>query len=813
MADRYDPTEIEPKWQERWERDALYHADDDDPRPKWYALTMFPYTSGNLHIGHWFAIAPSDVQARFMRMRGHNVMFPIGFDAFGLPAENAALKQGIHPAKWTWDNVATMRGQLKSMGASFDWQREIVTCDPAYYRWTQWWFLKLFETGLAYRAEAPANWCPGCQTVLANEQVKDGACERCGSVVSRRSLEQWFFRITKYAEELLDFGKLQWPEQVMTMQRNWIGRSEGAELSFALEQPAGETQEIRVFTTRPDTVYGVTFMVVAPEHPLVAALTTPDHRAEVDAYVAAAARATEIDRLSTEGEKTGVFTGAYCVNRLSGNRVPIYIADYVLYSYGTGAVMGVPAHDQRDFEFARKYGIPIVQVITPVKGETQALDAAYVEPGSMIDSGPFDGQTNAEGWQGIADKAEREGIGRRTITYRLRDWLISRQRYWGAPIPIVYCEKDGIVPLREDQLPVLLPDDAEFLPTGQSPLALHQGFLHTTCPKCDGPARRETDTMDTFMCSNWYYLRYVSPHFDGGPIDPALAPKWLPVDQYTGGAEHAVMHLLYARFFTKAARDIGVVAIDEPFTRLFNQGQIMGPDGQRMSKSRGNVVAPDQQVSRYGADAFRCYLMFLGPWDQGGPYDDSGFAGLSRWLHRAWTIATEETPTTRDGESARAVRSLAHRTIQRVTEDIEKFRFNTMLAALMEYTNGLARLRDAGPVDGAAWTEAIESLILMLAPAAPHIAEELWERSGHSYSVHTQAWPRWDTRYTTVEAVTIVVQVNGKLRDRIQAPTGLSEAQAMAQAMASGKVRPFLDGKAVGRTIYVPDKLLNIVIG
>ena len=813
MADRYDPTEIEPKWQDRWERDALYHAADDDPRPKWYALTMFPYTSGNLHIGHWFAIAPSDVQARFMRMRGRNVMFPIGFDAFGLPAENAAIKQGIHPAKWTWDNVATMHDQLKSMGSSFDWQREIVTCDPAYYRWTQWWFLKLFEKGLAYRAEAPANWCPGCQTVLANEQVEDGACERCGSVVSRRSLEQWFFRITNYAEELLDFDKLQWPEQIMTMQRHWIGRSEGVELSFALEQPAGDAQEMRVFTTRPDTIYGVTFMVMAPEHPLVAALTTPDRRAEVDAYVAAAARTTEIDRLSSEGEKTGVFTGAYCVNRLNGNRVPIYVADYVLYSYGTGAVMGVPAHDQRDFEFAHKYGIPVVQVITPVKGEKQALDAAYIEPGSMIDSGPFDGQTNAEGWQGIADKAEREGVGKRTITYRLRDWLISRQRYWGAPIPIVYCEKDGIVPLPEDQLPVLLPDDAEFLPTGQSPLALHQGFLNTTCPKCDGPARRETDTMDTFMCSNWYYLRYVSPHFDGGPIDPALAPKWLPVDQYTGGAEHAVMHLLYARFFTKAARDIGVVAIDEPFTRLFNQGQIMGPDGQRMSKSRGNVVAPDQQVNRYGADAFRCYLMFLGPWDQGGPYDDSGFAGLSRWLHRAWTIATEATPATNDAESARALRGLTHRTIQRVTEDIEKFRFNTMLAALMEYTNGLARLRDAGPVDGAAWTEAIEALILMLAPAAPHIAEELWERTGHGYSVHTQPWPRWDARYTAVEAVTIVVQVNGKLRDRIQAPTGLSEAQAMAQAMASAKVRPFLDGKPVRRAIYVPDKLLNIVIG
>ena len=813
MADRYDPTEIEPKWQERWERDALYHAADDDPRPKWYALTMFPYTSGNLHVGHWFNYTGADLHARLMRMRGYNVMFPIGFDAFGLPAENAAIKQGIHPAKWTWDNVAYMRGQLKSMGASFDWQREVVTCDPAYYRWTQWWFLKLFEKGLAYRAEAPANWCPSCQTVLANEQVKDGACERCGTVVSRRSMEQWFFRITKYADELLDFGKLQWPEQIMTMQRHWIGRSEGVELSFALERPAGDTTEIRVFTTRPDTVYGVTFMVIAPEHPVVEALTTPDRHAEVHAYVAAAARATEIDRLSSEGEKTGVFTGAYCVNRLNGNRVPIYIADYVLYSYGTGAVMGVPAHDQRDFEFAGKYGLPIIQVITPIKGEKQALDAAYVEPGSMIDSGPFDGQTNAEGWQGIADKAEREGIGKRTITYRLRDWLISRQRYWGAPIPIVYCERDGIVPLPEDQLPVLLPDDAEFLPTGQSPLALHQGFLNNTCPKCDGPARRETDTMDTFMCSNWYYMRYVSPQFEGGPIDPALAPQWLPVDQYTGGAEHAVMHLLYARFFTKAARDIGVVAIDEPFTRLFNQGQIMGPDGQRMSKSRGNVVAPDQQVSRYGADAFRCYLMFLGPWDQGGPYDDSGFAGLSRWLHRAWTIATEEPPATNDAESARAVRGLTHRTIQRVTDDIEKFRFNTMLAALMEYTNGLARIRDAGPVDGAAWTEAVEALILMAAPSAPHIAEELWERTGHSYSVHTQPWPQWEARYTAVEAVTIVVQVNGKLRDRLEAPTGLSEAEAMELALASEKARPFIEGKTVRRTIYVPDKLLNIVIG
>ncbi len=814
MTDRYNPAEIEKKWQERWEADGLYRTDLSDTRSKFYYLTMLPYTSGDLHVGHWYNNTGPDIQARYRRMRGHNVFFPIGFDAFGLPAENAAIKQGIHPHKWTYDNIGRMRRQLRSMGAMFDWSSEVITADPEFYRWNQWFFLKLYERGLAYRALAPANWCPSCQTVLANEQVlPDGTCERCGTAVTHRDLEQWFFRITSYADELLDHSKVQWPDPIVTMQRNWIGRSEGVEIAFGLDVPGVDQKELRVFTTRPDTIFGVTFMVLAPEHPLVPLVTTADRRAEVEVYVEGARRQTEIERMSMEREKTGVFTGAYCKNLLSGRDVPIWIADYALLWYGTGAVMGVPAHDQRDFEFAQRYGLPIPVVIAPPDWDGSPLEQAHVEPGTMVNSGQFDGLPSDQGKAAIADYVESKGWGRRTITYRIRDWLISRQRYWGTPIPMVHCPKCGIVPVPEHELPVLLPEDAEFKPTGESPLARHEGFVNTSCPACGSPARRETDTMDTFMDSNWYFIRYLSPHYDGGPFDPDIGRAWLPVDQYTGGAEHAVMHLLYARFFWKAIRDLALVKGDEPFLRLFNQGQILGPDGQRMSKSRGNVIAPDEWVARYGADTFRCYLMFIGPWDEGGPFGLEGIAGIWRWLNRLWGLVLSE-PTFGEGEAAaaRALRRLTHQTIRRVTEDLEGFRFNTAIAALMEMTNGLIRARDGGPLDRSAWNEAVDALLRMLAPLAPHIAEELWARTGRTYSVHRQAWPEWEADLARAEEITLVVQVNGKLRDRIQVSAEIDEGRARELALASPHVQKHIDQKQVRRVIYVPGKLVNIVV-
>ncbi|OGO59839.1 MAG: leucine--tRNA ligase, partial [Chloroflexi bacterium RBG_19FT_COMBO_48_23] len=639
-ASKYNPQEIERKWQEKWAADRLYEVKDGDSRPKFYALTMFPYTSGDLHIGHWYAMAPSDVQARFKRMQGYNVLHPMGFDAFGLPAENAAIKHGIHPYTWTMDNVENMRRQLRSIGAIYDWSREVVTCLPEYYKWTQWFFLKLYEAGLAYRAKAPVNWCPTCQTVLANEQVVgEGSCERCGTAVLKKLLEQWFFRITKYADELLDFSKIDWPERIEIMQNNWIGKSTGAEISFGLEHKDVDTKEIRVFTTRPDTIFGVTFFVLAPEHPLVPLLTTPERRAEVEAYVLQTQRQTEIERTSAEREKTGVFLGSYVINKLNGQPVPIWITDYVLLSYGTGAVMGVPAHDQRDFEFAKKYDLPIRVVIAPPDWSEEELECAYTEDGTMANSGQFDGLPSEQGFEAICDYMEKEGLGKRAVTYRLRDWLISRQRYWGAPIPMVYCDKCGIVPVPEKDLPVLLPPDAEFKPTGESPLKYCESFVNTTCPKCSSPAKRETDTMDTFMCSSWYFLRYTSPGADDYPFDKKKLKHWMPVDMYTGGAEHAVMHLLYSRFFIKAIRDCGIVDFDEPFIRLFNQGTIIY-QGDKMSKSRGNVVTPDVYVSEIGADAVRAYLMFIGPWDLGGEWSDQGIVGMSRWVNRVWNLVT-----------------------------------------------------------------------------------------------------------------------------------------------------------------------------
>ena len=809
ISSGYNPQEIEQKWQKRWAEDHLYEVNDGDPRPKWYALTMFPYTSGDLHVGHWYAMAPSDVHARFMRMKGYNVLHPIGFDAFGLPAENAAIKRGIHPHKWTMDNVERMRGQLKRMGSIYDWRREVITCLPEYYKWTQWFFLKFYAAGLAYRAKAPVNWCPRCQTVLANEQVVgEGICERCDTTVTRRDLEQWFFRITKYADELLDFSKIQWPERIKMMQTNWIGKSNGVEISFGLDND----DALNVFTTRADTVYGVTFVVLAPENPLVQKLTTPDRKKDVERYIEQTRRSSEIERTSTEREKAGVFIGSYATNKLNGERVPIWIADYVLTSYGTGAVMAVPAHDQRDFEFARKFKLPIKTVIAPPDWDGGELAQAYTEIGTMVNSAQFDGMPSDQGLDAIADYIEQKGFGKRKITYRLRDWLISRQRYWGAPIPMVYCKKCGIVPVKESALPVLLPEDAEFKPTGESPLKYCKSFVETTCPKCKAPAERETDTMDTFMCSSWYFMRYTSPGFAKGPADAAKMRYWLPVDQYTGGAEHAVMHLLYARFFVKAVRDLGVVEFDEPFTRLFNQGIVIS-SGQKMSKSRGNVIAPDDYVSTLGADTVRTYLMFIGPWDQGGDWDDHGIKGMHRWFNRIWPIVIDKyEPKAEEADKIKELRHVTHKTIKRVHDDCERFHFNTMLAALMEFTNYLGKVREEKSVSREAFSEATKTLILLLAPTAPHLTEELWERTGNPYSIHNQPFPQWDEKLTAEEEFTLIIQVNGKLRDKINVSVNINENEAQELVLNRDKVKEHLKGAKPAKVIYVPGKLINIVI-
>jgi leucyl-tRNA synthetase len=814
MTANYNPQEIEKKWQQRWADDRLYEVSEDSPRPKWYALTMFPYTSGDLHIGHWYAMAPSDVGARFKRMQGYNVLHPMGFDAFGLPAENAAIKRGIHPFVWTMQNVENMRRQLKSMGAIYDWSREVITCLPDYYKWTQWFFLKLYEHGLAYRGQAQVNWCPQCQTVLANEQVLDGFCERCGAAVIKRDLEQWFFRITRYADELMEFDGIDWPERIKIMQRNWVGKSTGTEISFALGHPAATEKEIRVFTTRPDTTFGVTFMVLAPEHPLVEKLTSPDKKAEVEEYIARTRRQTEIERLSTEREKDGVFIGAYVTNRLNGEKVPIWIADYVLLGYGTGAVMGVPAHDERDFAFAKKYNLPIRVVVAPPDWDGQDLEEAYVEAGKIVNSGQFDGQPSQKGIEAITDFMEQKGWGQRAVSYRLRDWLISRQRYWGAPIPMIYCPKCGVVPVPEKDLPVLLPEDAEFKPTGESPLKYNEKFVNTKCPMCGSPAKRETDTMDTFMCSSWYFLRYASPHYEKAAFDAEKVKYWLPVDLYTGGAEHAVMHLFYARFFTKALRDMGIIDFGEPFIRLFNQGIIIA-EKHKMSKSRGNVITPDAYVSELGADAVRAYLMFVAPWEQGGEWNDSGISGISRWLNRLWNLVLggyNQNAKADTAEKERALSRLTHQTIRKVTQDLEKLRLNTMIAALMEYTNYMAKARDEGIISNAAWKEAMETLLLLLAPTAPHLTEELWQQTGHKYSIHNQSWPKWDEKLAKDEELTLVVQVNGKLRERIAVPASITEDEAKKLALEQPKVKAHTEGKKIIKVIYVVGRLVNIVV-
>jgi leucyl-tRNA synthetase len=772
---------------------------------------MFPYPSGDLHIGHWYAMAPSDTRARYKQMCGYNVLFPMGFDAFGLPAENAAIKNNIHPYKWTMANIERMRGQLQSMGAMFDWDREIITCDPGYYQWNQWLFLQFFKNGLAYKKHSPVDWCPQCNTTLAREQVvgEHKTCERCDTPVTKRELNQWYLKITDYADELLDFTGLDWPARVKTMQANWIGRSQGVEFSLKIQ---GLEESFSVFTTRIDTIFGVSFVVLAPEHPLVAKITLPEHKGQVEEYIAQATRQTEIERLSTVKERDGIFTGAYAVHPLTGAEIPIWIADYVLMNYGTGSIMAVPGHDQRDFEFAHKYALPIPQVI---QGEEEYTgQEAYSGPGRLINSGEFNDLDNQEAMAILTARLEEMGIGKAKINYRLRDWLVSRQRYWGTPIPIINCEKCGHVPVPHEELPVLLPEDAEFRPSGESPLLFHKEFLHCQCPDCGGQALRETDTMDTFFDSSWYQYRYVSPKETTAAYNPRDVEYWLPVDQYTGGIEHATMHLLYVRFFTKALRDMGLVKFGEPMRSLFNQGIILGEDSEKMSKSRGNVVAPDSLVSQHGADVVRTYLMFMAPWELGGPWNSEGIGGISRFLNRVWRLVSGEYAPIQTPEeiSERDLCRQLNLTIKRVTAEMEQFKFNTMLSGIMEFTNLLMRCQGSAASKTELWQQCLDSLVLLLAPVAPHMTEELWQLRGKDDSVHSQRWPNYDEAALVQDEVVIPVQLNGKLRDTITIPTNASENQAMALARESVKIQSALEGKALIKVIYIQNRMLNLVI-
>lgn len=826
QSERYNPHEIEPKWQAKWQEDKLYEVDlEDDSKPKYYFVTMYPYPSGDLHTGHWYAEAPADAAARYLRMKGFNVLFPIGFDAFGLPAENAAIKAArrgevVHPATLTYQQIDRMVKQFSQMGAMFDWSKMVVTCDPEYYRWNQWFFIQMFKKGLAYRKESFVNWDPVDQTVLANEQVIDGRGDRSGALVERRLMSQWHFKITDYAEELLDFSGMDWPERVRLMQQNWIGRSEGAELSFKTE--TGE--DVPVFTTRPDTLWGASFMVLAPEHPLVEKLTTPECKAAVEAYVSQASRMTEIERQAEGKEKTGEFIGAYAINPVNQKRIPIWIADYVMMGYGTGAIMAVPFGDQRDFEFARTFALEVIPIIRPEAGECEpaAMTEAYTGPGVLMNSGAING-TIHNGEKGQKSPAiaaaiaylQEQGIGRAKVTYRLRDWLISRQRYWGTPIPIIYCDSCGIVPEKEENLPVILPTDVEFMPTGASPLKSHEGFSKTLCPVCGGEATRETDTMDTFMDSSWYWFRYLSPHKEDAAIDKDLAKRWTPVDAYTGGIEHAILHLMYARFFTKVMRDMGLIDHGEPFKRLRNQGIILGADNEKMSKSRGNVVNPDDLVADYGADTVRTYLMFIGPWDQGGPWNSKGIEGPSRFLGRTWTLIREAARNEEivDAPTLKEVKRAVHTAIKEVTDDFENFQFNTAIAELMTLVNSLSKLKSVELVKMPEWQEAIESLIKMLAPIAPHLSEELWQCTGQRRgSVHVESWPGYDESALLKDSISMAVQVNGKVRAQIEVAADASKESILLTAKTEANVAKYLENAEIMREILVPGKLVNLVL-
>ncbi len=874
--ERYNPHAIEPKWQRYWNEIGLMKATEEGE--KYYVLEMFPYPSGDLHMGHLKNYTMGDALARYKKMQGYTVLHPMGWDAFGLPAENAALKFGLHPREWTYKNIERAKESLNLMGILYDWDREVTTCEPDYYKWNQWFFIKMFEKGLAYRAKAEVNWCPKCQTVLANEQVIDGRCWRHeDTLVEKKELEQWYFKITAYAERLLkDLDKLErWPEKVKAMQRAWIGRSEGAEIEFALEGHPGKT--IRVFTTRPDTLFGATFMVLAPEHPLVQEITTPDRRAEVNAYVKAAKQKTEIERQAEDREKTGVFTGAFAKNPATGEKIPVFVADYVLMGYGTGAIMAVPAHDQRDFEFAKKYDLAIKPVIAPEEGALpEPLETAFEEPGVLIDSGPFTGLKSEEAKAKIAAWLEEKGLGKATVTYRLRDWLISRQRYWGTPIPMIHCERCGIVPVPEKDLPVKLPeikDVDEIRPKGKSPLEAHPEFINTTCPKCGGPARRDPDTMDTFVDSSWYYLRYADPKNDRQPFARDKADFWMPVDQYIGGIEHAILHLLYSRFFTKVFYDWGMVKVDEPFEGLFTQGMVLGwtdfgpvqREGERvilpeptrirleldkneltldelmkmgaelreaedgtlhlwkpavMSKSLGNGVMVGPFVREQGADIARITILFAAPPEKEMVWTEEGVSGAWRFLNRVWRRFEEDrealagVETTFDKATLegaeKALYQKLHQTIKKVTDDMEGFRFNTAIAALMELMNALYDYRKAAPVIPV-YKAAMRDYVKLLAPFAPHLAEELWQRFGTG-SVFLAGWPELDEAALKAEVVTVVVQVNGKVRARIEVPAEADAEAVKEQALQHPNVKKHLAGKTIVKEIYVPGKILNLVV-
>lgn len=818
----YPFKEIEPKWREFWESNGHHTVDLNDSEKKLYSLVMFSYPSGaKLHIGHWYAYAPPDTWTRKKKMEGFRVFEPMGYDSFGLPAENYAIKTGIHPALSTSANIEYIREQLKQIGAMYDWSKELATSDPRYYKWTQWLFLKFFEHGMAVRKEAPVNWCPSCKTVLANEQVINGRCERCDTEITHRNLKQWFFRITRYADRLLaGLDKIDWPAKTITMQRNWIGRSEGSEVVFT-EEKTGE--RIPVFTTRADTLFGVTYVVLAPEHPLVEKITTPERQKEVNDYIEHSRRLSEIERLSTVKEKTGAFTGSFAVNPINGERIPTWIADYVLYSYGTGAVMAVPGHDQRDWEFASKFGLEIRKVIEPADGSTIDLaKCAYEDYGCMVNSGEFSDLDSKTGMAKVTESLRSRAQGDFRVNYKLRDWLISRQRYWGVPIPIIVCPKCGDVAVPESDLPVLLPDIMDFKPTdeGKSPLAKSEEFVNTTCPKCGGPGKRETETMDTFVDSSWYFLRYLNPNYEQGPWDPKLARKWLPVDMYIGGAEHAVMHLMYARFFCMFLYDIGLVHFDEPFLKLRHQGTITNR-GAKMSKSLGNVTNPEYLLERYGSDATRMYLMFMGSYELGGDWDDSGINGIYRFLGRVFRLVVrhsdeirEQFPLTSSGiaEKDAALNHRLNLTIKRVSNDTDNLEFNTAISACMELVNDLYKISDSEVRRSLLFYYAIQQLILIMAPYAPHLSEELFSMIGGSGSVFSQRWPGVDESALELETITMVVQVNGKLRGSMIVPADISEAKFFDLIAADDRLAKHLEGRQVIKKIYVPGKLMNIVV-
>ncbi len=802
-----DMKSVEAKWQKRWQETGENEFNEKNIDKKYYVLEMFSYPSGaKLHVGHWYNFGPSDSFARFKKMQGYEVFEPMGFDAFGLPAENYAIKTGIHPQDSTLKNIETMEMQLKKMGAMFDWNHEVVTCLPDYYKWTQWLFLQLYKKGLAYRKEAPVNWCSSCNTVLANEQVQDGLCERCSTPVVRKNLTQWFFKITDYAEELLSgLDKLDWPEKTKLMQKNWIGKSTGSEIVFKTEKGSS----FKVFTTRADTLFGVSYTVLAPEHPLVKKLTTKEHKKEVDEYLVETSKCNEIDRLSTQREKTGVFTGSYAINPVNGEKIPIWIADYVLFSYGTGAVMGVPAHDDRDFAFAKKYNLPIKRVI-------EGGELPFTEYGILVDSGKFSGMKSEEAKKAITQELQSEGKGSLKTNYRLRDWLVSRQRYWGAPIPIIYCPHCGTVPVPESDLPVQLPYDVDFTPDGKSPLLKHEKFMNTVCPICKAPAKREPDTLDTFVCSSWYYLRYADNKNKNAPFDKDKADKYLPVDKYIGGAEHACMHLLYARFVTKALKDMGYIDFDEPFLSLVHQGTILGPDGFKMSKSRGNVVSPDEYIEKYGADAFRIYLMFGFSYIEGGPWNEKGIEAIAKFLERVERISDianslkNTAPQKQKGEREKQLDYVRNNTIKCVTSDMESFSFNTAVARIMELVNALYKYYGDGVDDVALFKDTVRDLVLLLAPLTPHFAEELNERAGSGKSVFRYSYPICNEKALVLDEIELAVQINNRIKCKIVVPTSCDNKEIEKRVLALPQLKEELkDGYK--KIIVIPKRLVNIV--